>query len=256
MPHPVIALRLSNAQVQMILPGLTLVIDSHTLWQRFGQLGDHDPELHWPRPGYDGGQYDDQAQSFLVSAHNALLRLGPRGGRLRLDHFQLAAFSFGARVTAMRLRHGHLPAWHRDWRKATARLIRRLEILQKRARRTCLSGCGQQQYHAVHGRWLRHLRWLRAHVLYCGCGRTRCPGMRHYYQRIVARCADRARAGIIIRGYIPPDDRRLRRLVRRALAAIRRGRTEFGVRTLVQNPSFAEDHLAAFVLKHCQHLRS
>jgi hypothetical protein len=183
-----IPLRLSGAQVQLILPGLAHVIHAHDVRAAFGQVAEHDPELRWPRPGYDGGQYDAVAMAFLSEVHHALLKLGPRGGRLRLHHFQIAALAFAARITAKRLRHGHLAPWRPDWRAASARLLERLEVLAKRSRRPYLKARGPEAYDDVHGRWLRHLRWMRTHLVYCGCGKPRCGGMRKYYQRVVTMC--------------------------------------------------------------------
>lgn len=246
----IVPLRLSGTQVQLILPGLAHLINAHDVRGVFGQVAEHDPELRWPRPGYDGGQYDDGAMAFLIDAHRALLRLGPSGGRLRLHHFQIAALAFAARITARRLRHGHLAPWRPDWSSAHARLLRRLEVLAKRSRRSYLKAGGQQAYDAAHARWLRHLRWVRTHLLHCGCGKPPCGGMRKYHQRVVSTCADRLRAGLIKRACCPPDDPQLRRLVRRALAAIRRGRAPgLSVRALLQNASQAEAHLAGFVLE-------
>lgn len=248
-----VPLRLSGAQVRLILPGLAHIINSHALRAVYGQVADHDPELRWPRPGYEGGEYDAQAMAFLLTAYEALRRLGLGGGRLRLQHFEIAGLAFAARVTVTRLRHGHLAPWRPDWRSASARLLRRLEVLEKRSRRAYLKARGQGTYNHVHARWLRQLRWLRRHLLYCGCGKTRYGGMRKRYQRIVGVCVDRAREGLIKQGFCPPDDRQLRRLVRRALAAIRRGRASgLSLRALLQNAPHADTDLADFILKRCR----
>ena len=245
-----VPLRLSAAQVRLILPGLAHLIHAHAYWAVYGQTTERDPELRWPRPGYDGGHYDARAMAFLSEAHRALRRLGPRGGRLRLHHFQIAGLAFAARVTAKRLRHGHLAPWRSDWRAASARLLRRLEVLAKRSRRTYLKVRGQQAYDDLHVCWLRHLRWARTSLLFCGCGKPPCGGMRKYYQRVVSRCADGLRSGLIQRNCCPPADPQLRRLARRALAAIRRGRApSLSLRALLQNAPQADADLTSFVLK-------
>lgn len=248
-----IALRLSGPQARLILPGLARVINSHAVRAVYGGVADQDPELRWARPGYDGGRYDRLAMAFLITAHQALCRLGPGGGRLRLNYFQIAGLAFAARVTAMRLRHGHLAPWRPAWRSASARLLHRLEVLEKRSRRAYIKARGQEDYNDVHARWICHLRWLRTHFLYCGCGRTRCGGMRKYYQRVIGVCVGQAREGLTRRGFCPPDDRQLRRLVRCALAAIRRGRAPgLSLRALLQNAPHADTDLADFILKRCR----
>ena len=90
---------------------------------------------------------------------------------------------------------------------------------------------------------------MRNHFLRCGCNcRIWSPGLRNHFRRIVSEYRGFAIKGLMqLRADIPPETE-LHRLIRLALAYIRRDRTDFGVRTLLEHPDFAAKFLAEFII--------
>jgi hypothetical protein len=169
--------------------------------------------------------------------------------RVRLTVFDYAVCALAVRTTSRRIAHGHLQPWRRDHARAAKRLLRKLENGRKRAKRQFIAEYGQSTFSSAARVWRQMLTFIHSHFLSCRCGiRVWAPGLRRHFRYFVAEYCAIARMGLKESGVTPPADAELRRLVRLALAYIRRGRTDFGVKTLLDYPRFGSGFLAQFIV--------
>lgn len=123
----------------------------------------------------------------------------------------------------------------------------RLEAVRKRLKRALVGIEGSEHYRELAGQWQSHLRWLRVHFCHCRCS-TRWPaGSGRYYRRQLAILIHQARIGLSGQRTRVPDQE-VRRLVRLAVRSVRRDRTSFSFRDLIDDPELARSYLTNFVL--------
>jgi hypothetical protein len=177
--------------------------------------------------------------------------VSPVRARVALDFIELNAFALAVRANARQLRHGHITLPGTKHALVRRRLLDLLEKYRWRAKRAAEKDLGLKAVAQLQERWHGFARWLSFFATSCRCGKVLVPGSCHRWRRfIIDGCRRRRkRTG---------DDRcgtshagELRRLVRLALSEVRRGRTGWGVRTLLTSLDGAS-YLRHFVLERTQ----
>jgi hypothetical protein len=196
------------------------------------------------RPGPGPGLNDERLLDRVFTTHRRLLEMLARPRqtkfRLKLDVLDLALLLFAARIGRKYSRGDSQAAPSRH-------TVRVLERYRKRAQREAIASLGRPAYHALRLRWASFVRWVRFN-LFPGRAQTRGTGtlLRHY-RRIVERLAAEAQRGLDKQG-VRLKSAMVRRLVRRALRYVRRGRAPVTLRDLETIPRLAEQHLFDFIL--------
>jgi hypothetical protein len=169
-----------------------------------------------------------------------------------MDSFELAACALGARVTATQVQHGHLKAWRTDHKAATQRLLAKLERYRKQGKRAFIRIRGRKNYTKEHRQWEQFVRWVRANLVYCRCGRTRFPGLKRRREMILKDWRESVRRELPGFGLEVPSESELRDLVRRALRSARRVQRRLSLRNHKENRALLNDHIWAFIARRCR----
>jgi len=128
-------------------------------------------------------------------------------------------------------------------------MLRRLEALRKRLKRTITKTEGHTSFREVASAWHQFLRWARLTLLTCPC-LIRRPNNLYRVRRLhinemvrVTTTALRAQQREI------PPARLLRKLVRDGLKNVRRFRSPFTIPLLRRNPAIADWWFMEYVLR-------
>ena len=246
------ALRFSCAEAKLARVGLKQIVAAHKFYERHGQT----PGMHlnslYPGPRPDGGKYNQQDMSVLRRALIKLEAVSGGSKRLQMDPFELAACALGARVTATQVQHGHLKAWRVDHKAATKKLLAKLERYRKQGKRAFIRIRGRKNYTKEHRQWEQFVRWVRANLVYCRCGRARFPGLKRRREMILNDWMESAHRELPGFGLEVPSESELRDLVRRALRSARRLQRRLSLRNHTENRAMLNDHIWAFIARRCR----
>jgi len=243
LPKANIVIRLSVRDRQLILAGLSWIdyklLDS-------GIRAIRPLQLTWAG-SFDPVAFNQELADGMLVLHRRVLALSP-GGRLRVgSSFEMAACALAVRVQVKRQQRGRTVLLIPRVNEASKRLLRRLETARKRSKRADVRQLGLNSYQVKARDWQRFIRWIRVHIPDCGSAKPRPLTRRRYLRLIVDELASRARAELIDRKERLPSERELRRLIRLAIRYVRRGRTGYDIRHLMNDKVFASAHLASFV---------
>jgi hypothetical protein len=176
-PANSVRISLSRAEIRLIRVGLNRIHQAHRFWEATGKMPYAHPRAIFNEAGFERGTYSSEQMQIIQSNLDKLQAVAGRSGRLEVDAFEIAAFMLGVRVTKTMLRHGHIQAWRPDGQAACQKLERRLENDRKRAKRALVPGCGRAAFADASRQWKRFVHWVRVHLLYCPCGRTKYRGI-------------------------------------------------------------------------------
>lgn len=132
-----------------------------------------------------------------------------------------------------------------------SRLLRALERARRRAQRGTKKNLGTTFHLQLMKDWKAFARWLRFYALGTRASKFIADSsLRRWYRWVLNTALGIAVRELSSRGLEIPSDK-LRSLTRQCLAAVRRGRAPFGVRTLITKPVGAT-YLADFIARrHC-----
>jgi len=239
-------LRLSPQDRQLIVAGLGYIAANHYFWANKVPVAGTRPDLSWASA--DKGKYNQDFLESMLALH-ARLASAKADVRVRVTGtYQVAALMLAARVALRRHQHGHgkLDIGRIDWR--TERLLGRLEMVRKRAKRAEIKRSGMDSYRESAKEWRSFVRWIRLHFLDCPCLlKRRLLTPTHHRRAIINQLVQWTRAELIDREEPLPPERELRRLVRLFLRYVRRGRRGWGLRYLLDDQIFAASQIATFV---------
>jgi hypothetical protein len=242
-------IRLSPRDRRFILIGLSWICANYHLWRCKGRLPNGRPDRVWKR-NFDQGVYDQRLLDRVLALHATITSL-KAGGRLRLaTSMEFAVCAMAVRVAVTRHHHGHQQLDIARIDTSSARLLRRLEAARKCAKRTEIRQSGAVGYRQSAGAWCNFATWLRVHLLDCRCKQKRRPPPLRSRRVLVTQFTQWARAELIDRKHKVPAERELRRLVRLNLRYIRRCRSRFSVRDLINDRITASAHFANCVILH------
>lgn len=209
--------------------------------------------------GYLEKRLQDAHAAGLAAARTRLVLLADQlhtlfgRHRLRLSAIDLAACMLAVRITALHRRHRHitLPSCSP---KLARRLLHRLEILRKRAKRQYIHVHGSSAYREAAAQWRRAVSQLRI-LTRCGCLRRRPSGGMRFCRFIIDTLMPLARVGLKERTGKELPESELRHAVRLALRHVRRDREYFGIKTLLEEKDFAREFLADFAERRLKRRR-
>jgi hypothetical protein len=241
-PDPfAIKLRLTKAQISVIWPGLDHIIRADLTRKVSGQALTSYPFQIQPLPmGFDSGTFSPSMMKRIERLWIKLKPIASKGGRIRMDAFELRAAALSVRVTlklqrlkAQKTLHGEADAKGqfsldrttiKELKVRTERVIRSLERNMKRANRQFLTQVSTDEFKALSKEWQLHLRWIRFSLAYfkpfCAFG----PGRRRLQRVEIDQLVQMARQAIMDQGFEPPDPGEIRKAIRLFVRYSRRGR--------------------------------
>jgi len=236
-----VAVRLTSKQISLIWPGLDFVVKAEVTRRKHRVSSSCYPfQLYPPSPGFNRGTMDSEMMGIVIGLWRKLRLKQTRGGRQRLNSIELRAAMFAVRVTLAlkrldrhRKRKLGLEAKARfevdsrsvkQFRDAGRRTIRSLERHMKRANRALLVTLTKAEYQALMQVWHEHLRWMRLHLAYSKPLPPIVKGKKKRQQEILDILVDIAADGLKKEGYVPPEPRELRRVLRLYVHSSNRGR--------------------------------
>lgn len=131
-------------------------------------------------------------------------------------------------------------------------LMKSLQRARKRLRRKIEEELGKSAYQAIMNQWRPFSTWLRYFPMVPHARLPPDGTILRFHKSILNAAVDVATRELLARGLFLPNEAELRRLVRRALAAVRRGRAGFGVRTLINSSAGGATYFADFVAARVQ----
>ena len=246
-PKRLSPIRFSARDIAIITGGVEWIAANHEHWRTKGRLPFARPDHSW-LPRAERGRYNEEFMRRFLTAAHLVAKIRSIGGRLyNLDPFQIAGFILAVRVIVQRVSHGHAEAPTEDLTKCATHLINRLEKYRKRAKRNFIRHNGDDAYRTEEHKWQALVRWLRVHILDCGCMRKRRIRPMRSRRLMVKQLVDWTKEELIDRKEQVPNDRELHRLVRLALRYVRRYRTNFCIRDFLKDRVFASSRLATFI---------
>jgi hypothetical protein len=237
----VIRFRLSAAQMSVISPGLDLLFQSYAARQHKGGIRYEYPFRIYPPPGgFYRGEFDQNLRDNILDLWKRLRPKMKAGGRVQMNTIELRATIFAIRANidfARKSRHDLrrldpetkarflLDDESYDQLKIKSqRVICSLECHMKRANRLLLKSVTQEQYKVLMNAWTAHLRWMRLHIAYFKPLPKVIRGRRIRQQHDLDDLTQMALRGLQKEGYVPPDLKELRRMMRLYVRSARRGR--------------------------------
>jgi hypothetical protein len=221
-----VRLRLSPAQIAVLAPGISLLVQSHQAHQRKGTSPLAYPfRIYQPARGFDRGLYDQSFMDKVLDLWEVVKVESKSGRRVSVDTWHIRAGMFALRayvdyVRLLRRQQRHEDSvvnarLHFDDRsipllKAKShRVIRSLERHMKRANRVLIRAVGKNQFAMLATAWKAHLKWMRFHIVYCKPWTKPLPGRRARQQRDLDELMAIAKRGLIEEGYKAPPDKEL-----------------------------------------------
>jgi hypothetical protein len=242
-------LRLSHSDCELIFAGLDWIGHNGNLYRTEGQVFHGRPDLTWNQD-LNRGIYDPRLLERMLALH-ATLKSVKAGGSLRVESaMEIAACALSVRVAVTRHRHGHQKLDIASVKTCSASLLRRLESARKRAKRSEVRQLGADAYKKAAHAWREFSTWMRVHLLECRCKHKRRITPYRGSRILVTMFTEWARAELIARKHKVPAEPELRRLVRRALRYVRRGRSRLRVLDLNNDRITAASHFANHVILH------
>jgi hypothetical protein len=135
--------------------------------------------------------------------------------------------------------------------RVRSQLMKSLELARKRLRRKIEQDLFVPSYKALMNQWRPFSAWLRYFALVPRSGLPSNGRLLRLQKLFVKTAVGVAKRELSARSLPLPNEVALRRLVRQALAAVRRGRAGFGVHTLISSSAGAT-YLADFVAARAQ----
>jgi hypothetical protein len=236
-----IRFRLSAAQMSVIWPGLDLLFKSYAARQHKGGIRYEYPFRVYPPPGgFDRGKFDQNVMDKILDLWKRLRPKAKAGGRVKMDAIEIRAaiFAIRANIDSVRKRRYDLRRADTETRARfmiddesfdqlkvrSQRVISSLERRMKQANRVLLKLVTREQHTALMNVWKAHLRWMRLHIAYFKPLPKIIRGRRIRQQREIDELMEMALRGLQKEGYVPPDVKELRRMVRLYVRSARRGR--------------------------------
>lgn len=243
-----IAARLTAAQTDLLYVGLRPLIINHlTLIQTGHSPGSH-PDILTLRFFRRRGAYHADFMKTVYGLWRILQENRSQEFRATLDYIQVSACALAVRNAVRQVRHGHVAAWSSGIQAAANRLLRKLEALRKRLKRTIKKTEGHDNFRALASSWHQFLIWLRLNLLTCSCLIRRPHPVYRNRQRLIDEMVRVTIVGLQAQQWAVPPAKVLRKLVRDALKHVRRFRTPWTIPLLRRNPSIADWWFAEYLV--------
>lgn len=248
---PSVHVRVYPSDYQLLAPGFRRIAALHARCIANGIRPIFYLDNMAPRPRQNSGRYDQAVMAaFLeLSDRLALLFSSPCTYRqLQLSLLEIEFLMHAARVTRKQIAHGHIKKPRSYSSRLVVRLLAKLEVHRKRAKRLWMASSCKEAYTDVQRRWANLMRWIHHWLLYCTCHRQPPVGRRRTYRRYVDYTVIIAKEVLAREEMAIPEDRELRHLARLFLRSIRRERERTTIGCLLRGYTFAKDCLADFLI--------
>lgn len=242
-------LRVKKRPVELMCVALRHLHINQTNFIHTGQTRsyDHHPDAYY-RGGLDYalGKYDEEFIKTFLDLWSQVKDLRANGGRIYgLDVFGIAACMFAVRATMKRVRHGHHQAWADDLEASADRFLARLERLRKRLKRQMISETHPLDYFDKEQRWESFLCFLHNYYFFCHCSYRPRNNLYRLRRLIIDQYVKWTSEELKIRNVPIPAN--LRKLVRRYIGYVRRGRTGYSLPQLLHDQVLAASVFANYV---------
>jgi hypothetical protein len=236
-----ITTRFTACQSNVLYVGFRQIVINHLAVKTTGHSPATHPDILTLRFVGRRGTRNAQHLEAIYRLWKILQRNRGREFRIPLDYIEVSACALAVRTTVRQLRHRHVSPWTDGIEITANHLLRRLEAVRKRLKRTITRIKGQEFFRELAASWQEHLKWLRLNVLSCPC-LVRRPNLTYRFsQLLIDEMVRVTRSDLRLRGLEIPANPLFRKLVRDALKNVRRLRTPWTTPLLSRNP-----HVAAF----------
>jgi hypothetical protein len=240
-------IRLRRAEILLIHGGMKPCICAFAQAEAFGKLPYTDllrafPEIRLKEGKFNQGLMEEVLRLWAI-IYGWVADSGAETHRIRLDPIGISALAFFVRVAGTQIRHGHIVSPVPKPKRLIARLIRKLEILRRRAARSAKRLGQVEAYGVASKQWRDFQAWARENFLYCRCNRPSMVSPRRLQNFYIAQC-ERLMSEVMAEEQLPmPTPTKLRYLARLCLRYSRRGRLAVGLPGLLKG-----DHRSRYVL--------
>jgi len=224
-----------------IWPGLNRLITFYIARQKKGGIRFEYPFRIYPPPaGFDRGMFNQSTMDTILALWKRLHPKAQTGGRVQMDTIELRTAIFAIRTNLHFLRERwqapqdlHPKSKNHDQidrqslhelKIKSQRVIRSLERHIKRANRALQKSITCEEYVTLLDTWAAHLRWMGLRLTYFKHLRPVVHGLRLQRQKDLDELMEMAKRGIRNAGFIPPEPKELRRVVRLFARSSRRWR--------------------------------
>ena len=188
---------------------------------------DHHPDAYYRGAlNYTLGKYDEEFIKTFLDLWAQVKELRATGGRIYgLDAFGIAACMFAVRATMKRVRHGHHQPWAEGLESSADRFLARLERLRKQLKRRMISETHPLDYFDKSQRWESFLCFLHNYYFFCRCSYRPRNGLYVMRSLVIDQFVRWTEKELQDRDEPVPAN--LRKLIRRYIGYVRRGRTNY-----------------------------
>jgi hypothetical protein len=245
--------RFTAAQADLLYVGLRPLIINHLNLIHTGRSPASHPEILTLRFVGKRGAYRDDFMQAIKRLWEELQLYRGNEFRTSLDYIQLSACALALRTALRQVRHGHVVAWTTGIESSASRLLRRLEAMRKRLKRTITRTKGHTSFSELSYDWHQFLRWARLNLLTCPCLIRRPNLLYRSRQRLIDAMVSVATVELQRLKRTLPPPRTLRKVVRDSLKNVRRLRTPWTIPLLRRNPQIADWWVAEYIIQRMAH---
>jgi hypothetical protein len=240
-------------EADLIYVGFRTLILNHITLKNTGRSSGAHPNFLTAKFFHRRGLYNEAFMEALYAAWKDLRATRGKPLQSSLDYVQIAGCALAVRTAVRQVRHGHMTPWDSGIQARANRLLRRLEAMRKRLKRTIKKTEGHNSFRDLASTWREFLKWLRLNLLSCRClVRDRDPAYRSR-QLLINEMVRVTTAELQAQQCPIPPARVLRKLVRDALKNVRRLRTPWTIPLLRRNPGFAAWWFGEYVMRRIAH---
>ena len=244
-----VEVKFTAVQVDLIYVGLRVLILNHITLRNTGQSPGAHPDILTLKYVHQRGIYDEQIMKAIYRLWGSLRACRGKPLQTSLEYIDVCACALAVRTAVRQLRHGHVAAWASGIDSSAKRLLRRLEAMRKRLKRTITKTNGHTSFRELAYGWRQFLRWARLNLLTCPCLIRRPNPFYRSRQRLIDSMVHVATGELQRLKRTVPPPRILRKLVRDALKNVRQLRTPWTTPLLRNNPSIAAWWFAEYVIQ-------
>ncbi|HEX2329186.1 MAG TPA: hypothetical protein VHN74_10700 [Candidatus Angelobacter sp.] len=162
-------MKFTAVQVDIIYVGLRVLILNHITLQKTGRSPGAHPDILTLKYINRRGACDAQILEAIYRLWSTLQVCRGKALRTSLEYIEICACALAVRTAVRQMRHGHLAVWAGGIEGAAKRLLRSLEAIRKRLKRTIRKTKGDSSFRELAHGWRQFLRWARLNLLTCPC---------------------------------------------------------------------------------------
>jgi hypothetical protein len=244
--------RLSAAQLDLLRPGIGRIFACYQQWERDGESKNSYPFRLCPDPRRAPGKLNTVLMKEVLDLWKILFpKFGRKRPRLRLTYIQIAAAILAVRIGQDEMRRGKAKPWSHREKRTARRLLEKLELLRRQARRRYIADSGKHKYERLANRWRKLLRWIRMNLVYFRPWPAISKGGK-LRRQIVDDAVSAAQQRLRFLEWQLPESVLLRKLTRGFLRLVRRGRAPGRVRDFAHPHSHTVVAMVEYIMKRCR----